>query len=167
MCDWSRQDPVRTHQFESELWLPRPRDEVFAFFSDAKNLDAITPPWLHFRTITSAPIEMREGALIDYKLRLRGIPMRWRTKISMWDPPTRFVDEQIRGPYRRWIHEHTFEERDGGTLVRDRVHYAVPFDIFVHWWLVRPDIERIFKYRTERLLEYWKQAAGHFADPKP
>jgi hypothetical protein len=143
------------HQFESELWLPRPREEVFAFFSNPSNLDAITPPWLQFRTITPAPIEMRAGALIDYKLRLRGFTMRWRTKIKVWEPPMRFVDEQIRGPYRTWIHEHTFENRDGGTLVCDRVRYAVPFDLFVHGWLVRPDIERIFRYRTEKLREYF------------
>jgi ligand-binding SRPBCC domain-containing protein len=143
------------HQFESELWLPRPREEVFAFFSDASKLDEITPPWLHFRTSTPAPIDMRTGALIDYKLRVRGFPMRWRTKITVWEPPIRFVDEQIRGPYRMWIHEHTFEERDEGTLVRDRVRYAVPFDSFVHRWFVRPDIERIFRYRTKKLREYF------------
>ena len=145
---------MRIHQFESELWLPRLRDEVFAFFSDASNLEVIAPPWLHFQTITPAPIEMRSGALIEYSLRLRGFPMRWRTKIKVWEPPKRFVDEQIRGPYRKWIHEHTLEERDGGTVVRDRVRYAVPFDLFVHRWVVRPDIERIFKYRTEKVLEY-------------
>ena len=139
------------HEFESELWLPRPREEVFAFFSDASNLDAITPPWLHFRTTTPTPIEMRSDTLIDYKLRLRGVPIRWRTKITVWEPPTCFVDQQIRGPYRTWIHEHKFEERDGGTLVRDRVRYAVPFDLFAHRWLVRPDIERIFAYRTDKL----------------
>src|ERR1051325_3396547 len=107
---------MRMHEFRSEVWLPRPRDEVFAFFSSPSNLDAITPPWLQFRTITPGPIEMRAGALINHKLRLRGFPMRWRTKIKMWEPPTLFVDEQMRGPYRRWIHEHTFEDRDGGTL---------------------------------------------------
>jgi len=146
---------MNVHQFQSELWLPRSRDEVFGFFSDPSNLDAITPPYLHFQTITPAPIEMCAGALIDYKLRLRGIPMRWRTRINVWEPPTRFVDEQIHGPYRMWIHEHTFKERDGGTLVCDRVRYAVPFDLFVHRWLVRPDIERIFRYRTEKLREFW------------
>ena len=83
--------------------------------------------------------------------------MRWRTRINVWEPPRRFVDEQIRGPYRTWIHEHTFEERDGGTLVGDRVRYAMLFDLFVHRWLVRPDIERIFRYRTKKLLEYWKE----------
>lgn len=138
---------MRVHEFKSEVWLP----EIFAFFSNASNLDAITPDWLLFRTLTPPPIEMRNGALIDYKLRLRGLPMRWRTKITMWEPPSRFVDEQIRGPYRQWIHEHTFADRDGGTLVCDRVRYAVPFELLVHRWLVRPDIERIFRHRTEKL----------------
>ena len=142
---------MRIHQFEAELCLPQRRDEVFAFFADAANLEAITPPWLNFSTITPAPIRMHAGTLIDYKLRLRGFPMRWRTKITEWEPPVRFVDEQIRGPYRQWIHEHSFEEPDGGTLVRDRVRYAVPFDFLVHRWLVRPDLERIFAYRGQML----------------
>jgi ligand-binding SRPBCC domain-containing protein len=124
---------------------------VFAFFADPANLDAITPPWLNFRTVTPGPIEMRPGTLIDYKLRIRGIPVRWRTKITAWEPPVRFVDEQIRGPYRLWVHEHTFEECDGGTLMRDWVRYAVPFDFIAHWLVVRRDIERIFANRTECL----------------
>ena len=144
---------MRLRQFETELWLPRPRAEIFEFFSDAANLDAITPPWLDFRTLTPTRIDMRVGALIDYKLRMRGFPMRWRSKITAWEPPARFVDEQIRGPYRQWIHEHTFEDRQGGTLVRDRVRYAVPFDFLVHAWLLRPDIERIFAYRAHKLRE--------------
>lgn len=83
---------------------------------------------------------MKAGALIDYRLRVRGLPLRWRTLIREWQPPHRFVDEQIRGPYRQWIHEHTFEARDGGTLARDHVRYAVPFDFLAHRLLVRPDI---------------------------
>lgn len=141
------------HAFSHELWLPRPRAEVFAFFSDATNLDAITPPFLSFHTLTPAPIEMQVGQLIDYRLRMRGIPIRWRSRINIWEPPVRFVDEQIRGPYRTWIHEHTFEPLDGGTLIRDHVRYSVPFDFLVHRWFVRPDIERIFQYRTDRLRE--------------
>lgn len=142
---------MKVRNFESQIWLPRPRDEVFAFFADAANLDAITPPWVKFRTITPGPIEMRAGTLIDHQLRIHGLPIRWRTKITAWEPPARFVDEQIRGPYRLWIHEHLFEERDGGTLVRDRVRYAAPFDFISHRFLVRPDVERIFAYRTECL----------------
>ena len=94
---------------------------------------------------------MKAGALIDYRLRVHGLPLRWRTRINVWQPPHHFVDEQIRGPYRQWIHEHTFEARDGGTLARDVVQYAVPFDFLAHRWFVRPDIERIFKFRNAAL----------------
>ena len=142
---------MKVREFLSELWLPRPREEVFEFFSDARNLNAITPPWVRFRMVTAGPIEMKPGTLIDYKLRVRGFPIRWRTKITEWDPPVRFVDEQLRGPYRLWIHEHGFETRDGGTLVRDRLRYAVPFDFLVHNLFVRGDVARIFAYRTETL----------------
>lgn len=141
--------PIR--ELVSELWLPVPRDKVFPFFADAANLETITPPWLRFRILTPPPIEMHEGTLIDYRLRIHGVPIRWRTRISVWEPPRRFVDEQLRGPYRQWIHEHTFEPKDGGTLVRDHVRYAVPADWLLHRWLVRPDIERIFAYRSEVL----------------
>src|SRR5690348_414160 len=109
--------------FESELWLPRPRDAVFAFFADADNLETITPPWLRFEILTSKPITMRPGALIDYRLRIHGIPIRWQTEIAEWSPPHRFVDIQLRGPYTLWHHTHTFEEQDGGTLCRDLVRY--------------------------------------------
>jgi len=154
---------MRVHEFQSELWLPLPPEELFSFFADAVNLDALTPPWLNFHIATPPPIAMREGALIDYRLRVHGIPLRWRTRINAWQPPNRFVDEQIRGPYRRWIHEHTFEARDGGTLARDVVCYAVPFDFIAHRWLVRPDVERIFQYRSEAL----KQRFGDGRRPMP
>jgi ligand-binding SRPBCC domain-containing protein len=142
---------MRVRNFESQLWLPQPRDEVFAFFSDAANLDAITPSWLNFRTITPGSIVMHCGTMLEYKLRIHGFPIRWRSQITAWEPPVRFVDEQVRGPYRLWIHEHTFVERDGGTLVCDRVQYAVPFDWLTHSLLVRPDVERIFRYRADVL----------------
>ena len=98
---------------DTELFLPRPREEVFPFFADAFNLEAITPPFLRFKVTTEAPIEMQVGALIDYKLRLHGIPITWRTRIAAWEPPYRFVDEQLKGPYSLWRHEHTFEEVEG------------------------------------------------------
>jgi ligand-binding SRPBCC domain-containing protein len=142
---------MKIREFQAELWLPLPPAELFPFFADAANLDAITPPWLNFRIVTPTPIAMREGALIDYRLRVLGIPLRWRTRINVWQPPHRFVDEQLRGPYRQWIHEHTFEARDGGTLERDQVRYAVPFDFIAHRWFVRPDVERIFQHRSEAL----------------
>ena len=151
---------MRVREFVAEQTLPRPISEVFAFFSDAGNLEAITPPWLRFHVLTSCPIEMRVGTLIDYRLRIRGIPLRWRSEITAWEPPHRFVDEQRRGPYRLWRHEHTFEPCAGGTLCRDRVRYAVPFDFLAHRWLVRPDIERIFAYRRKQLARFLSSPAG-------
>jgi len=140
--------PVRT--LETEQLLPRPIDEVFAFFADAGNLERITPAFLRFRILTPS-VEMREGALIEYSIRLRGVPIRWRTRITRWDPPHCFVDEQIRGPYRLWRHTHRFEPSDDGTLCRDLVEYRPPFDWLVHAWLVRPDLERIFAFRAETM----------------
>lgn len=143
---------MKSHTFESRLVIPRPRGEVFAFFADAANLQRITPPWLKFRVLTPTPIAMAEGTLIDYRLRLHGVPLSWRTRISAWEPPHRFVDEQLRGPYRRWVHEHVFVEEDGGTTCLDRVEYAVPGGALVDRLFVRPDVERIFAFRRDALL---------------
>ena len=142
---------MRIREFTAELWLPQPPDRIFPFFSDPANLDLLTPPWLNLRTITPGPVVMREGALIDYQLRVRGLPMKWRTRINVWEPQRRFVDEQLRGPYRMWIHEHTFQPHNGGTLTRDHVRFAVPLDLLAHRWFVRPDIERIFQFRCAAL----------------
>jgi ligand-binding SRPBCC domain-containing protein len=139
--------------FETELWVPRQREEVFAFFSDASNLEMLTPPWLSFSILTPQPIAMRAGALIDYRLRLHGIGLRWQTEITVWDPPHRFVDEQRRGPYRRWVHEHRFETRNGGTVVRDRVEYVVLGGWVFNRLFVRRDVERIFEFRRAKLLD--------------
>lgn len=142
---------------ESSVWLPAPRSEVFPFFAKAGNLEVITPDWLSFRVVTPPPIEMAEGARIEYRLRLHGLPFRWESRIEVWDPPLRFVDRQLRGPYARWVHEHRFLERDGGTECRDRVEYALPVpapvDRLVDRLLVRRDVERIFAHRTQRLRE--------------
>ena len=143
---------MRTHVFAAELWLPQPRDHVFPFFADARNLEAITPPWVNFQIQPPLPVEMRTGTLIDYRLRVKGFPLRWQSEITVWDPPFRFVDEQRRGPYRRWTHTHEFEERDGGTLCRDHVVYAVPGGPVVNWLFVRRDVQRIFAYRQDALL---------------
>jgi ligand-binding SRPBCC domain-containing protein len=137
------------HTFHAELWLPRPRPEVFAFFAEARNLEAITPPWLKFEVLTPVPIEMRAGTLIDYRLRLHGFPIRWRTEITLWEPPVRFADTQLRGPYRLWVHTHTFAEKDGGTLCLDDVRYAVPGGALIERLFVRRDVERIFAHRQE------------------
>ncbi len=149
---------MRIREFQSELWLPLPPERIFPFFADAANLDALTPPWLHFHIVTPRPIEMKPGALIDYRLRVRRLPVRWRTRINVWEPPHRFVDEQLCGPYRQWLHEHTFTVRNGGTLARDIVRYAVPLDWLTHRWLVRPDIEKIFCFRKEQLRKQFSPA---------
>jgi ligand-binding SRPBCC domain-containing protein len=145
-------------EFNSELWLPRPVDEVFDFFGDAANLQALTPSWLNLHVHTPAPIVMRPGTLIDYRLRIRGIPVRWQTEITVWERPHRFVDIQKRGPYRQWIHEHRFIAQDGGTRCRDSVQYAVPGGWLVQRLFVRRDVERIFKFRAERLREIFPGA---------
>lgn len=139
------------HELRRALWVPRGINEVFAFFADAGNLEAITPEWLNFEILTDRPIRMRAGTRIDYRIRLHGIAMGWRTLISEWDPPHRFVDEQIRGPYRRWHHTHTFEALNGGTVCSDRVEYAMHGGELVHRHFVLPRLTRIFDYRTERL----------------
>ncbi len=144
---------MRLFVFQSEQWIPMPIVKVFAFFADAQNLETLTPPWLRFEIETPCPIEMRRGALIRYRLRLHGIPLRWLTGITAWEPPHRFVDEQIRGPYRFWRHEHTFHGREGGTLVRDRVEYGVAGGRLVQKFLVSRDLRRIFEYRRRRLDE--------------
>ena len=140
-----------TFELRAEQRLPAPRDRVFAFFSDARNLETLTPEFLNFRIVTPLPIEMREGCLIDYRLRVHGLPLPWRSEISVWEPPHRFVDEQVRGPYRTWHHEHRFEEEAGETVVRDTVRYAVPGGALVNRLFVEPDVRKIFAYRQERL----------------
>ena len=131
---------------------------MFGFFADAANLESITPPWLRFRIVTPQPIVMRAGTLIDYRLRLHGIPFGWQTKITDWEPSRRFVDQQVRGPYRCWIHEHTFEPARGGTLVRDSVTYRSLGGPLVHALLVGRDLRSIFRFRRQRLSELLVQS---------
>jgi len=137
---------------DSELWLPRPRDEVFAFFSDAANLEALTPPWLHFRILTPKPIAMRAGTLIDYSIRVHGLPISWQSEITVWDPPHRFVDVQRRGPYRRWVHTHSFGDTNGGTIVGDVVEFDVALSFAAGWFVTR-DVRKIFAFRKQALLK--------------
>ncbi len=144
---------MTVHEFHSKQWLPVPIEKVFPFFADAGNLQEITPPWMSFHILTPQPVAMRVGALIDYRLKVRGFPLRWRSKITAWEPPFLFVDEEVRGPFRAWIHEHRFEPRDGGTLTIDHVRYAVPGGALINWLFVRHDVARIFKYRSKKLRE--------------
>jgi len=144
---------MKTFNHSSEQWLPKPLDEVFPFFADARNLEELTPDWLSFTVLTPEPIPMAVGTTIDYRLAWRGLPLRWRSEIAVWAPPHRFVDRQLRGPYRLWHHEHRFEERDGGTNVIDVVEYAVWGGVLAVNLGVRRDIERIFEFRRTRLTE--------------
>jgi ligand-binding SRPBCC domain-containing protein len=142
--------PARVTTLHRETFVLRPLTETFAFFSDAANLERLTPPWLTFRILTPRPIAMHEGAIIDYRIVLYGVPVPWRTRIEAWEPGVRFVDRQIAGPYLWWHHEHCFEPADGGTRVIDRVEY-VPRLAWLTGALVRRDVERIFSYRQDVL----------------
>ncbi len=139
------------HRLQTELWLPQTVEEVFKFFADPGNLQRITPPWLRFEILNPKCAPVTAGTILDYRVRLRGIPLRWRSEITVWEPPTRFVDTQIKGPYSLWIHEHTFVEFSGGTVAGDKVTYAVPGGRIVNKLLVAPDLARIFQYRHEVL----------------
>ena len=136
--------------FRAEQFVDRPVPEVFAFFAQAENLQRLTPDWLHFKILGIDPNPVREGALIRYRLRWRIFPIYWTTRITVWDPPHRFADEQLRGPYRLWRHEHRFEAERGGTRIHDEVRYLLPFGVLgriVHRIQVRKDVETIFAYR--------------------
>ena len=142
------------HTIERAVWVPHPVAMIFAFFAAAENLELMTPPELGFQIRSEIPVAMRPGTLIDYRIRLHGIPMNWRTEITRWDPPNSFEDVQLRGPYAKWVHTHTFVEERGGTKVGDRVIYALPFGPLgaIAHPFVRRQLERIFKYRESVLL---------------
>lgn len=143
----------RVHILEREQRVELPIEQAFAFYGDACNLERITPPLLRFEVVTPRPIEMGVGTLIEYRLRLHGVPVRWRTRITVWEPPRRFADVQIKGPYSLWEHTHTFEE-DGpaATIIRDRVRYSIPFGPLgeiADRLLVQRDLKQIFDYRRD------------------
>ncbi|MCB1025313.1 MAG: SRPBCC family protein [Acidobacteria bacterium] len=147
------------HILKRKLHLSVPRPQAFEFFADAQKLQDICPPELNFNIITPLPIDIQKDTLIDYKLHLRGIPIRWQTLISRWDPPNLFVDESLRGPYKQWIHTHTFTEtEDGGTDIEDEVRYRLPFEPFgeIGLWFVKRELDYIFDYREKVITEYFE-----------
>ncbi len=143
----------RLHTFNTSMSLPLPRDQVFAFFADATNLQRITPPELGFAMVTPHPIDLCEGTRIEYRLHLFGLPFAWQSEIQRWNPPEEFVDIQLRGPYKRWVHTHRFWVEHGVTIIEDEVQYALPYwplDELVYP-LVRLQLARIFRYRQQAI----------------
>jgi ligand-binding SRPBCC domain-containing protein len=151
-----RASPVESFRLKREQWIPRSSEEVYAFFANAKNLEAITPSWLGFRILSAEPIVMRKGAQLVYRLRWHWFPMRWVTEITRWDPPTGFVDVQVKGPYSLWHHTHSFQPVDGGTLIGDTVRYALPFGLLgrlAHACVLKAELNAIFDYRARKVCE--------------
>lgn len=144
------------HVLKRSLILALPRERVFEFFADAGNLERITPPQLNFQIITPQPIDIKQGALIDYRLKLRGFPLVWKTVISKWNPPYEFVDEALKSPYKQWIHRHVFTILpDGKTQIDDEVRYRLPFEPFgdIAHFLVRKELDYIFDFRNKTVCE--------------
>ena len=147
------------HILERQQIINRPIKEVFDFFADAVNLERITPPELNFQITTEQPIDIKKGTLIEYQLKLRGIPIKWKTEITQWNPPNDFVDTALKSPYKQWIHLHTFEEgKNGETIMRDKVRYRLPFEPLgdlAHWY-VKKELKYIFDYRYKIIEEIFK-----------
>jgi hypothetical protein len=145
---------MRIHLLERSQRVEVPIERAFAFATDGDNLEPLTPPWVHFRLLTPLPIAFGSGTALDYRLRLHGVPFRWRTLIESWEPPHHFSDTQARGPYRLWAHEHFFEaDGEGAAIVHDRLRYALPLGPLgaaADRLFVRRDLERIFDFRAER-----------------
>ena len=143
---------MRVHVLERSQRVPLSIDDAFALYGEADNLERITPPWLRFRILDPRPDALRAGARLEYSLVLHRFPVRWTTEIRIWEPPHHFVDFQLRGPYRMWEHTHTFEAVDGGTVIADRIRYAIPYGplgALAHVAFVRRDLRRIFDYRRD------------------
>ena len=147
---FSRKRGASTQRLTSEQWVAASTEDAFAFFSDAGNLQALTPPFLHFSVVTPQPIEMRTGTLIEYRLRLIGLPLGWLTRIEDWRIGEGFTDIQLRGPYARWIHRHTFTPGDGGTLPLGPVSNPI------HAALIRPTLDRVFSYRRDAIARIFR-----------
>ncbi len=148
---------MKEFTLERSIVVNKSLDEVYEFFSDPDKLQELTPSWLDFRVVGSSTEGVEVGTTIDYRLRVRGLTIRWRSLISAWNPPHSFVDEQLKGPYRMWHHTHTFEETEEGVRVGDKVRYAVPggplLEGLIERLFVGPDVRKIFDYRVQRLEE--------------
>jgi ligand-binding SRPBCC domain-containing protein len=149
---------MKSFVLEREQWVPRPLDEVFAFFSRPENLQLITPPWLHFAMVET-PRELTVGSLIRYRLRVHGVPIRWASEITVWNPPHGFVDRQLSGPYALWNHEHRFASLNGGTTMQDRVRWALPLAWagMLVYGIVKRDVEKIFDFRAQKMKEIFPE----------
>lgn len=151
------------HVLIDAVTLEVPRERAFAFFADAQNLERITPPELEFRIVTPQPIDIRQGTLIDYELKMRGIPVKWRTEISTWDPPFEFVDRQLTGPYKQWVHRHSFTELTlSKTLIEDEVRYRLPLEPLgdIAHFYVRRELKYIFDFRRRAVKEIFGRVTG-------
>ena len=139
--------------FHNEVRVPEGPETIFKFFSDAKNLNVITPPWLDFQIVTP-DVKLEKGSQIEYRLKWRGLPLRWISEIAYWNPPHSFVDKQIKGPYKTWIHKHEFVPDDNGTRIIDEVRYSIPgafLEPLIHKFFVGPDVRRIFEFRMNKI----------------
>ena len=149
----------KVYTFYKEQFVPSDMDTVFEFFSRPENLEKITPSSMGFNIITPTPIEMKEGAIIDYTVKILGVPVRWRTMITSYKENEYFVDEQLKGPYSYWHHKHTFKEVDGGILIIDEITYALPIQAFrkiVHPVLIKPQLNQIFDFRFQTIKDKFK-----------
>lgn len=153
-------DQAGAFRLYSEVRLPAPLEEVFGFFADSHGLEKITPPSLGFRIASPQPVTIHEGARIDYRFRIKGLPVTWKSLIPVWEPPHRFVDELLRGPYKSWRHEHRFRAEGNMTVVEDEVVYRVPGGALIHSLFVKRDLLRIFEYRRDTLVATFGRAAG-------
>jgi ligand-binding SRPBCC domain-containing protein len=147
---------LKIYELRRKVSIPAPVEDVFSFFSNTENLNLIMPPWLYFNILTPLPIKMEKNVLIDYSIKLLGLRLIWKTEITVWLPPHKFVDIQIKGPYRVWEHTHLFEEKGGSTQMEDVIRYAVPGFVLsplIHFLIVRPRLENIFAFREQRILE--------------
>ncbi len=157
---------MKVHVLRRQQVVAQPLERVFQFFSRPENLARLTPDALRFRTLTPSPIVMKPGTMIDYTIRVLGIPVRWKTLITSYDPPRGFVDEQVRGPYAFWFHRHTFFAVDGGTEIIDEVHYALPGGVLApvaHTVFVRRQIGKIFDYRAKAITRFFENGTERAA----